>query len=74
MNSWSIEGPTPHGVPRSNESAKQSSLHAVIKMVESTHQDRCTGKGFKPPKGAVFKRHGTERLGKGFVMNRIRYG
>ena len=34
-------------------------------MVEPTHQDRCTGKGFKPPKGAVFKRHGIERLGKG---------
>ena len=47
-------------MPRSNESAKQSSLHAVIKMVESIHQDRCTGKGFKPPKGAVFKRHGAE--------------
>lgn len=34
-------------------------------MVEPTHQDRCTGKGFKPPKGAVFKRYGTERLGNG---------
>ena len=64
----------PHSVPRSNDSAKQSSLHAVIKMVEPTHQDRCTGKGFKPPKGAVFKRHGIERLGKGSVMSRIRYG
>jgi len=39
-----------------------------------THQNRCAGNGFKPPKGAVFKRHGTERLGKGFVMSKVRYG
>jgi hypothetical protein len=32
-------------------------------MVESTHQSRLTGEGFKPPKGAVVKSHGTERLG-----------
>ncbi len=36
-------------------------------MVEPTHQNRCTGKGFKPPKGAVLKRYGAERLGKGFA-------
>ena len=58
--------------------------YAVIKMVKPTsddkchgwltHQNRCTGKGFKPPKGAVFKRHGIERLGKGFVMSKVRYG
>ena len=47
----------------------QYSLHAVIKMVEvaneqPTHQSRCTGNGFKPPKGAVVKSHGIERLGK----------
>jgi len=47
-----------------------SSLHAVIEMVEVaneqlTHRSRLTGEGFKPPKGAVFKRHGVERLGKG---------
>ena len=29
------------------------------------HWCRFTGKGIKPPKGAVFKRHGAERLGKG---------
>jgi len=34
-------------------------------MVEPTHQNRCTGKGFKPSKGAVFKRYGIERLGEG---------
>jgi len=34
-------------------------------MVEPTHQSRCTGKGFKPPKGALVKSHGIERLGKG---------
>jgi len=54
------------------------SLHAVIKMVESvclqtTHQSRCTGNGFKPPKGAVVKSHGIECLGKGFAMSGIRY-
>ena len=32
-------------------------------MVEPTHQDRCTGDGSKPAKGAVLKRHGIERLG-----------
>jgi len=30
-----------------------------------THRNRCTGKGFKPPKGAVVKSYGAERLGKG---------
>jgi len=34
-------------------------------MVEPTHQSRCTGKGFKPPKGALVKSQGIERLGKG---------
>jgi hypothetical protein len=47
-------------------------LHAVIEMVEPTHQSRCTGKGFKPPKGAAVKSHGTERLGKGIVKSGIR--
>lgn len=28
------------------------------------HWCRFTGKGIKPPKGAVFKRRGTERFGK----------
>ena len=39
-------------------------------MVEPTYQNRCTGNGFKPPKGAVFKRHGIERLGKGSPRGR----
>lgn len=29
-----------------------------------THRSRLAGEGFKPPKGAVEKSHGTERLGK----------
>ncbi len=32
-------------------------------MVEPTHQSRCTGDGFKPPKGALVKSQGIERLG-----------
>jgi len=28
-----------------------------------THRIRCTGRGSKPPKGAVVKSHGAERLG-----------
>jgi hypothetical protein len=51
---------------------KRIVLHAVIKMVESTHRSRLTGGGFKSPKGAVVKSprkigagYGTERLGKG---------
>ena len=28
-----------------------------------THQSRCTGDGFKPPKGALVKIQGAERLG-----------
>jgi len=38
-------------------------------MVESarlmTHRKRCTGEACKPPKGAVVKSYGAERLGKG---------
>ena len=49
------------------------SLHAVTKMVEPTHRSRLTGEGFKPPKGAVVKSYGIERLGKDFVKNEIRY-
>ncbi len=30
-----------------------------------TYRSRLAGEGFKPPKGAVVKSHGTERLGKG---------
>ena len=40
------------------------SLHAVIEMVDSTHRSRLAGEGFKPPKGALVKSQGTERLGK----------
>ena len=29
-----------------------------------THRSRLTGEGFKPPKGALAKSHGAERLGK----------
>ncbi len=38
-------------------------MHAVIKMVEPTHQSRCTGNGIKPPKGALVKSHGAEPFG-----------
>jgi len=30
----------------------------------TNHRSRFAGKGFKPPKGAVVKSHGIERLGK----------
>jgi len=50
-------------VPRSRTSAKIIVLHALIKMVEPTHRSRLTGEGFKPPKGAVVKSYGIERLG-----------
>jgi len=39
-----------------------------------THRSRLTGDGFKPPKGALVKSQGIERLGKGFAMSGIRYG
>ena len=42
-------------------------MHAVIKMMEVgklNHRCRLTGEGIKPPKGAVIKSHGAERLGK----------
>lgn len=32
-------------------------------FVGLTHQSRFTGKGSKPPKGALVKSHGIERLG-----------
>jgi len=55
-------------VPRSSESANKqtNSLHAVIKMVETTHRCRLAGGGIKPPKGALVKSQGIERLGKGY--------
>jgi len=44
-------------------------LHAVIEMVEAVmkqlaHRNHLAGEGSKPPKGAVVKSHGIERLGK----------
>jgi len=33
-------------------------------MVEPTHRGHLTGEGLKPPKGAMVKSHGIERLGK----------
>jgi hypothetical protein len=51
----------------------QRVLHAVIEMVERTHQSRLKGGGFKLPKGAVVKSHGIERLGKGCTMSAIKY-
>jgi hypothetical protein len=35
-------------------------------MVEPTHQCRFIGRGVKPPKGALVKSQGTERLGNGW--------
>lgn len=34
-------------------------------MAEQARQSRRIGEGFKPPKGAMVKSHGIERLGKG---------
>ena len=62
---------TYHSVPRSSNGNKL--LHAVNKMVEPTHQSRCTGNGFKPPKGALVKSQGIERLGKDCTMSVFRY-
>jgi len=39
-----------------------------------THRCRLTGGGIKPPKGAVVKSYGTERLGKDCVKSAVRYG
>ena len=36
------------------------------------HRCRFAGEGIKPPKGALFKRHGAERLGKGFTTSKVR--
>ena len=64
--------------PRSSD-RQFISLHAVIEMVEFSngrmiHRSRLAEGGFKPPKGAVVKSHGAERLGKGFTTSGIRYG
>jgi len=50
-------------------------LHAVNKMVDlaemqTNHQSRCAGNGFKPPKGALVKSQGTERLGESYPGDR----
>jgi hypothetical protein len=62
-------------VPRSSDRHQSInySLHAVIEMVEPTHQSRLKGGGFKLPKGAMVKSHGVERLGNGRVTSVIRY-
>jgi hypothetical protein len=54
-------------------------LHAVIEMVGTTsvklvHRCHLAGGGIKPPKGAVVKSHGAERLGKGYTTSMVRYG
>lgn len=41
-------------------------------MVEPTHQRRFIGEGVKPPKGAVVKSNGIERLGNGLDESKIR--
>ena len=56
-------------VCREAVNGKYKSLHAVIEMVEFSngrmiHRSRLAGEGFKPPKGAVVKSYGAERLGK----------
>ena len=38
-----------------------------------THRSRLTGDGFKPPKGAVVKSYGAERLGKVHAKSMDRY-
>jgi hypothetical protein len=48
-------------------------------MVESNESRmnrwcRLAGGCLKPPNGAVFKRHGAERLGNDYVMSIVRYG
>ena len=45
----------------------------MVETVRLTHRGRSTGEGFKPPKGAVVKSHGAERLGKGYAMSVVRY-
>jgi hypothetical protein len=47
-------------------------LHALIEMMEPTHQCRLAGEGIKPPKGAEVKSLGTERLGKVYPMRVFR--
>jgi len=38
--------------------------------IQTDHQSRCSGNGFKPPKGALVKSHGTERLGESYPRGR----
>lgn len=46
----------------------------VLSADEVTHRGHLAGEGSKPPKGALVKSQGAERLGKDCVMNIIRYG
>ena len=58
---------------------RKYSLHAVIEMVDIRQlTDWPSGvvlqeRACKPPKGAVVKSHGAERLGKGHAMSEVRY-
>ncbi len=57
-------------MPRSS-SRPTNLLHVVTKMVETgnvqkAHRSRLAGEGFKPPKGALVKNQGIERLGKAY--------
>ncbi len=52
-------------MPRSEAIGNKQASHALIEMVESSHQSRLTGEGFKPLRGAVVKSYGAERLRKG---------
>lgn len=54
----------PHYIIVCREAVTAKLLHAVTEMVESTHQCCLIGESIKPPKGALVKSHGTERLGK----------
>jgi hypothetical protein len=42
-------------------------------MVEPPHQCRLIGEGIKPPKGAVVKSNGIERLGNGHAKSVMKY-
>jgi hypothetical protein len=71
--------PLRHIVRREAVNRHLISLHAVIEMVETaseqmTHRGRLAGGGLKPPKGAVVKSYGAERLGKGYTTSIVRYG
>jgi len=55
--------PANHACAEKQNIGKIIVLYAVIKMVEPAHRGYLTGENLKPPKGAVVKSHGIERLG-----------